>query len=161
VNNQKDFRVVNRISKAFSFILSNFPFALTLIFRITMRMPLTFLSKIISHPTITIVTKKISLVISAMKLTEHPVATIKSGIMRTLYTIKESIKFTIDFISGINIMDFRMGLRERTTAAISQHMPITFSILLAVFNYLGTFDPEILGDLDTQTLGDMDYTIIT
>lgn len=161
MNNTKDFSVINRVSKAFTFILSNFPFALTLIFRIGMKIPLQFISKITSHPSITIVTKKISLIISKAALLEKPLLTVKTGIMRTLYTIKESLKITFDVFSGVSLITFKMFLREKTSAVISQKNPIVFSILLAIFNYLATFDPQTLGDLDPELLGDMDYTIIT
>jgi hypothetical protein len=105
----------------------------------------------------TIIIKRVRLTISSVKFTEKPVATIKGGIVRLAYTIKESLKITYALEILGQIIDFGMSLIQKANTTITQKMPILATLLLANFNTLGDLDLEILGILDSDTLGVMDY----
>jgi hypothetical protein len=158
--NQKNFSIINRISKSLSLYITDFPYVITLLFRISDRMVLTFTPIVAMIFSSTIIIKRVRLTISSVKFTEKPVATIKGGIVRLAYTIKESLKITYALEILGQIIDFGMSLIQKANTTIVQQMPLSATMLLASFNTLGMFEVIDLGTLDSETLGDMDYTVV-
>jgi hypothetical protein len=156
--NKKSFNLTNRITKSFGLIISNFAVADTIFFKIRDRVRITFVSSIISQITaVSINVKKVSLVISQMKLTSKLTQTLDLKRISVVYSIKERMGAVVAFSLRFPMVIISKAQQKAITSLTIKKIQVLISPILATFYTLGTYDPQTLGTLDTKTLGEMDY----
>lgn len=158
--NKRSFKLVNRISKTFQFAIANFEFATTLIFRIIQQIDTDFTMSLISKISTTISQRRIRIIISTVKLITNLTQILNSKYIKITYSMKQIMKFITVIDIEIPIAFVSKARQKLVTVMGQGKIHITATAVYAIFNLLGTFDPDTLGTLDTEILGDMDYTLV-
>ena len=157
--NEKNFRLVNRISKNFQIIITNFEYAATLLFRINMKIAIGFIPTFAARISSAIRLRRIRIVISTVKLITKITQTINSRRINIAFAIRERLKAVTSIVMKHPIL-FVSKARQKIVSIVSEgFLHIAWVMTLATFFTLGDFGPDTLGDLDVLTLGDMDYTV--
>ena len=157
--NEKNFRLVNRISKNFQLIIANFEFAATLIANIRQKLNIGFVMSLANRVFSTISLRKIRMVISQVKLITSITQAISSRRVKLAFIVRERMKAVVSVVIKHPIL-FVSKARQKLVSAIKEgFLHISWVMTLATFFSLGDFDPDTLGTLDVLTLGDMDYTV--
>lgn len=153
IRNSRSFNlIIDGLSQVASWILN---------VRLRLRMDVSFsaFSKIID----TIKLYRIRIVISstALKLTQILTNTIKLYRVRITGVMKQTMKFihTIKLykVNIIANMIQRMYIRS-IAISIRKIAFSSISIIVAQFNKLSTYDPQMLSSMDSETLQALDYT---
>ena len=156
--NQKSFTLINRVSKTFPIIISNFAYAATLLFRIRDRIRLSFSPTFYIKFIYTLTLKRIRLIISQVKLITKPTQTIDLRRVRLIVTVRERLKAVTTIYGRLRLTIVSSARQKLVSSIIIKKIVLSITPTLAHFFTLGDFDPDTLGTLDVQTLGDMDYT---
>ena len=157
--NEKNFRLVNKISQNFQIIIANFEYAATLLFNINMKIAIGFMPTFIAKMVIAMRLRRIRIVISTVKLITKMTQAISLRRVRLSFSIREQMK-AVTAIVIKHPMLFVSKARQKIVSAINEgFLHVAWDMTVATFFTLGDFDPDTLGDLDAFTLGDMDYTI--
>lgn len=155
--NKKSFNIVSVSSKAFSFILDSFDYAVTFLFRINNKIRISFIGSAIVKFTQIINLKRIRIIISQVKLIVKPTQIFNLKKIKILISSK-----LIGKISSIlhikNTILFISKARQRIISSIIlKKISFVFTAILATFFTLGEYDPDTLATMDIKTLGDLDY----
>lgn len=157
--NKKSFVLIKRVSKSFKLLIDNFQIATTLLFRIIMRMPITFIISVGTR-IISTISLKINLVFSELKLIANIVQTIDDRNIGFIVSISQRLRSIVTIVQHHPILFPLKALLRMITIISEGFSHIGFTIILANFYNLAFFDPNDLGTLDSQTLGQMDYTVL-
>ena len=159
--NKKSFITKLVSSKSFTFILDSFDYAVTFLFRITQRIPITFVSHAKIGSVINMALKKVKMVVSNSRLIGKIVSNITLKKVKLTMTIREIGKmlFPIALVK-IKIGFISKGIQKLVSSFTIKKVKISFIGLYGTFYTLGLYDPQTLGTLDTQTLSQLDFTII-
>lgn len=157
--NEKNFRLVNTISKNFQIIIANFQYAATLLFNINMKIPIGFVPSFISKLVTAMRLRRIRIVISTVKLIANMTQAISSRRVNLAFVIRERLKAVTSIVIKHPIL-FVSKARQKLVSIVNEgFLHIGWVMTLATFFTLGDFDLDTLGTLDVLTLGDMDYTV--
>lgn len=156
--NQKTFKLINRISKSFDLIISNFAYAATLLFRIAFKITFSLSPKFILGAFSTINLRRIRVIISQVKLITSISQTFNARRIRLIMTMKERLKAIVAIYGRVRLTIISRATQKIFSSIIIRKISILSNPVLAQFFILGDFDPDTLGDLDGFTLGNMDYT---
>lgn len=157
--NEKNFRLVNKISQNFQIFIANFEYAATLLFNINMKIAIGFMATFISKMVIAMRLKRIRIVISTVKLITKMTQAISLRRVKLAFTIRERLKAVTLIVIKHPIVFVSKSIQKLVSAIGEGFLHIGWDMILATFFTLGDFDPDDLGTLDVQTLGDMDYTL--
>jgi hypothetical protein len=158
--NKKSF-ITNVVeSKALSFILDSFDYAVTFLFRIKQHANMSFISSASLKSVSNVILKKIKITtivrfigkqIQSIKIKKIKMGFIFSEIGKLIYSLKIK-KINLSFISSAT---------QKTASSVTlKKIKIAFVGLYGTFYTLGVYDPQTLGTLDSQTLGALDFTVI-
>lgn len=70
---------------------------------------------------------------------------------------KLTYKITSSIVNSVTI-NYLLRLINRIEMSMDIAHSIVLTMIVAVFNLLGDYDPDTLGSMDTETLGTLDYT---
>lgn len=156
--NQKTFNLVNRVSKSFDLLISNFAYVATLLFRIAFKIGITFSPIFALKVIATINLRRIRIIVSQTKLITSITQTINARKVRLIYTMRETLKAVSTISLRLRMTPVSKAIQKVVSSIIIKKVVLTINPTLAQFFTLGYFDPQTLGDLDALTLGEMDYT---
>ena len=157
--NEKNFRLVNKISQNFQIIIANFEYAATLLFNINMKIAIGFMPTFIGKMVTAMRLRRIRIVISTVKLITKMTQAISSRRINIAFVVRERMKAVTSIVLR-HPMVFISKARQKIVSIIGEgFLHIVWDMTLATFFTLGDFDPDTLGDLDIFTLGEMDYTV--
>lgn len=158
--NRKTFRLINRISKTFSFVIYNFAYAATLLFRISSKIILTFIPSFMIKPLLVLNIKRVRLIISQVKLITKITQTINIRAIRLVASTKATVKDIIVIYLRMRISFISSAKQKLITNLLIKKITLTIVPTIAQFFSLGFYDPSPLLNLDPITLGNLDFTIV-
>ncbi len=159
--NKKSFITKLVSSKSFTFILDNFDYAVTFLFRIKQRIPITFISHANLGSVSNIVLKKVKMVVSNSKLIGKVVSNITLKKVKLGLVAREigKILFPIT-LKKIKLNAISRVIQKVVSSFGIKKIKIGFVGIYGTFYYLSTYDPQTLATMDSQTLSQLDFTII-
>jgi hypothetical protein len=160
--NKKSFTMNSVTVKAFSFILNSFDSAVTFLFRIKQKIPITFISSAKVGAVTNITLKKIKITITNIKLIFKLIQPLNIKKIKITIIPKEIGKIVQALsIKKVVITLISKATQKLISGVILKKIKLGFVGTYGTFYTLGTYDPQTLGTLDTQTLGALDFTLIT
>lgn len=158
--NETTFRLVNRISKDFSIIISNFEYAATLLANIRSKLRINLIMSLLTNISSSVLLRKIKISISQVKLITSLVQTINSKTIRISIVFRQRMSSIISIYLR-NPISFVSKARQKILSTISDgKLIISTSPVFVILFTLGHWDVYTLLPLDSMTLGDMDYTVV-
>ena len=157
--NEKTFSLFTKTSKTFRLILTSFEYAITLITRIFMRIPITFITSAIFKVSQIMKLKRIRIVISQIKLRINQSQIFNLKRIRLVISVMERVKEMVDIIQRLNISFVSKVRQKISSTIILKKFLFSFIPTVATFYSLGYYDPLTLAAMDIKTLGDLDYII--
>lgn len=157
-SNKKTFDLILKTREVFNLYVYNFQMALTFLFRIRQKLPITFISSLRTRAYALFVIKKVRFSF-VPKFTETLLLTMRARKVRFAYKVSEFLQLFTTINSGLSIL---LTIRERqklVTTIYQGVLSLGLDPILAKFFLLLDYDLDILGDLDANTLGDMDYIL--
>jgi hypothetical protein len=159
--NQKNFTLIQRVSKNLYLYLSNFPYTISLLATIFVRMKLVAALSATINQTATILMGKMRLVASTV-IGKTAVASVKLGIIRISATAMalKNMSQTVSF--GFSHITAQSRATLWSSVIIKNLTPITANLIKILgFFKLYNYDPNTLATYDASELGTMDYVIET
>ena len=155
--NKASFNLSIKAKKSFELFIKGFTYAVTLLFNIKFKIPITFISKVSMNALAIINVKRIRLI---------PIARLRTSVVQiinvrkvSLITVLKQTGKIITIIYIRNPIGFISKARQKITTTLKTGiLKITAIPSVAIFFLLGDYDPDTLGALDTSTLGELDYT---
>jgi hypothetical protein len=157
--NEKTFSLFTKTQKVFSLVLTSFDYAITLIARIFMRMPISFVSSVQISLSQIFNLKRIRIVISQVKLRINLTEIFNLKQIRLVTTLKARVKAVATITQRLIIGFTSKAIQKVISNIILKKIVFSFSPTLATFYTLGYFDPSTLATMDTETLEELDYLI--
>jgi hypothetical protein len=160
MSGKKTFSINVVSSKAFSFIMNSFDYAVTFFFNVKQKFNISFVPTMQIRSTSDIILKKIKMAISRVNFIVKETSSVSIKRIKISIIVKEIGKVIFPItLRKIGISAIARLNQKVSTPVGLKKIKFVFTGVYGTFYRLSVYDPQTLGTLDTKTLGEMDFTV--